>query len=77
MNDTHSLSLTQAWLESLRPKTLPLAFAAIVVGTVLAWWQGYFDRFAQPGGHPQPVQGKDPDPVGLLLGHAAYHPWST
>jgi 1,4-dihydroxy-2-naphthoate octaprenyltransferase len=43
MNDTHSLSLTQAWLESLRPKTLPLAFAAIVVGTVLAWWQGYFD----------------------------------
>lgn len=43
MNDTHSLSLTQAWLESLRPKTLPLAFAAIVVGTVLAWWQGYFN----------------------------------
>lgn len=43
MNETQSLSLTQAWLESLRPKTLPLAFAAIVVGTVLAWWQGYFD----------------------------------
>ncbi|MDI8083692.1 SufD family Fe-S cluster assembly protein, partial [Salmonella enterica subsp. enterica serovar Kentucky] len=34
---------TQAWLESLRPKTLPLAFAAIIVGTALAWWQGYFD----------------------------------
>ncbi|XTZ38543.1 1,4-dihydroxy-2-naphthoate polyprenyltransferase [Salmonella enterica] len=43
MNETHSLSRTQAWLESLRPKTLPLAFAAIVVGTTLAWWQGYFD----------------------------------
>lgn len=37
------ISRTQAWLESLRPKTLPLAFAAIVVGTALAWWQGYFD----------------------------------
>ncbi len=37
------LSSTQAWLESLRPKTLPLAFSAIVVGTALAWWQGYFD----------------------------------
>jgi 1,4-dihydroxy-2-naphtoate prenyltransferase (EC 2.5.1.-) len=34
---------TQAWLESLRPKTLPLAFAAIVVGTALAWWQGHFN----------------------------------
>ncbi|WP_039055227.1 1,4-dihydroxy-2-naphthoate polyprenyltransferase [Enterobacter sp. Bisph1] len=43
MNETQSQSLTQAWLESLRPKTLPLAFAAIIVGTVLAWWQGYFD----------------------------------
>ena len=43
MKETQSLSLTQARLESLRPKTLPLAFAAIVVGTVLAWWQGYFD----------------------------------
>ncbi|MRS17257.1 1,4-dihydroxy-2-naphthoate polyprenyltransferase [Enterobacteriaceae bacterium RIT691] len=37
------LSRTQAWLESLRPKTLPLAFAAIVVGTALAWWQGHFN----------------------------------
>ncbi|WP_157865618.1 1,4-dihydroxy-2-naphthoate polyprenyltransferase [[Enterobacter] lignolyticus] len=37
------ISRTQAWLESLRPKTLPLAFAAIVVGTALAWWQGHFD----------------------------------
>lgn len=39
----HTLTRTQAWLESLRPKTLPLAFAAIVVGTALAWWQGHFD----------------------------------
>ena len=30
------ISRTQAWLESLRPKTLP-------VGTALAWWQGHFD----------------------------------
>lgn len=37
------ISRTQAWLESLRPKTLPLAFAAIIVGTALAWWQGHFD----------------------------------
>ncbi|MGP3591294.1 1,4-dihydroxy-2-naphthoate polyprenyltransferase [Vagococcus sp. WN89Y] len=43
MNETQTLSRTQAWLESLRPKTLPLAFAAIVVGTALAWWQGFFD----------------------------------
>lgn len=38
-----SLSPTQAWLESLRPKTLPLAVAAIIVGSALAWWQGHFD----------------------------------
>jgi 1,4-dihydroxy-2-naphthoate octaprenyltransferase len=37
------ISRTQAWLESLRPKTLPLAFAAIIVGTALAWQQGHFD----------------------------------
>lgn len=37
------ISRTQAWLESLRPKTLPLAFSAIVVGTALAWWQGHFN----------------------------------
>ncbi len=37
------ISRTQAWLESLRPETLPLAFAAIIVGTALAWWQGWFD----------------------------------
>lgn len=43
MTDSRPLSRTQAWLESLRPKTLPLAFTAIVVGTTLAWWQGHFD----------------------------------
>ena len=43
MNDSPSLSRTQAWLESLRPRTLPLAFASIVVGSALAWWQGVFD----------------------------------
>ncbi|MFY2739224.1 1,4-dihydroxy-2-naphthoate polyprenyltransferase [Pseudocitrobacter faecalis] len=37
------ISRTQAWLESLRPKTLPLAFASILVGITLAWWQGHFD----------------------------------
>ncbi|EMH4165173.1 1,4-dihydroxy-2-naphthoate polyprenyltransferase [Pluralibacter gergoviae] len=39
----HSISRSQAWLESLRPKTLPLAFSAIIVGIALAWWQGHFD----------------------------------
>lgn len=38
-----SLSRTRAWLESLRPKTLPLAFSAIIVGIALAWWQGHFN----------------------------------
>ena len=39
----HAITRTQAWLESLRPKTLPLAFAAIIVGSALAWHQGSFD----------------------------------
>ncbi len=43
MTDSQTLSRTQAWLESLRPRTLPLAFASIVVGSALAWWQGVFD----------------------------------
>lgn len=43
MTETDSISRTQAWLESLRPRTLPLAFASIVVGTALAYWQGMFD----------------------------------
>lgn len=29
----------KAWLESLRPRTLPLAFASIVVGSAIAAWQ--------------------------------------
>ncbi|MGC8340485.1 1,4-dihydroxy-2-naphthoate polyprenyltransferase [Cronobacter sakazakii] len=40
---THAVNRTQAWLESLRPRTLPLAFSAILVGSALASWQGYFD----------------------------------
>jgi len=42
MTDAQPLSRTQAWLESLRPKTLPLAFAANVVGTTLACWLPYW-----------------------------------
>ena len=30
------------WLESLRLRTLPLAFASILTGSALAWWQGQF-----------------------------------
>ena len=33
---------TQAWLESLRPRTLPLAFASIVTGSALAVWLDSF-----------------------------------
>ncbi len=33
---------TKAWLDSLRPKTLPLAFASIVTGTAIACWHGSF-----------------------------------
>lgn len=33
---------SQAWLESLRPRTLPLACASIITGSALAWWQGSF-----------------------------------
>lgn len=38
-----SISQPQAWLESLRLRTLPLACASIITGSALAWWQGYFD----------------------------------
>lgn len=37
-----STSKTVAWLESLRPRTLPLAFASIVTGTALAFWLHHF-----------------------------------
>lgn len=33
----------RAWLESLRLRTLPLAFASILTGSALAWWQGSFN----------------------------------
>lgn len=43
MTNTQPVNVTRAWLESLRPRTLPLAFASIIVGSVLAWWQHTFD----------------------------------
>lgn len=38
---THS-SKTKAWLDSLRPRTLPLAFASIVTGSAIAGWHNSF-----------------------------------
>ena len=35
-------SKTKAWLDSLRPKTLPLAFASIVTGSAIASWHNNF-----------------------------------
>ncbi|KEA50347.1 MULTISPECIES: 1,4-dihydroxy-2-naphthoate polyprenyltransferase [Mangrovibacter] len=43
MTDAQPVSVARAWFESLRPRTLPLAFISIVVGSVLAWWQHTFD----------------------------------
>ncbi len=37
------ISHSQAWIESLRPRTLPLACASIITGSALAWWQGSFN----------------------------------
>ncbi|WP_099142346.1 1,4-dihydroxy-2-naphthoate polyprenyltransferase [Xenorhabdus kozodoii] len=42
MSTTTSISQMQAWLESLRPKTLPLAIAAVITGSALASWTGHF-----------------------------------
>jgi 1,4-dihydroxy-2-naphthoate octaprenyltransferase len=42
MTSTTSNNQIQAWLESLRPKTLPLAIAAIMTGSALASWTGHF-----------------------------------
>ncbi|MBD2809324.1 1,4-dihydroxy-2-naphthoate polyprenyltransferase [Xenorhabdus sp. Vera] len=42
MSSTTSTSQIQAWLESLRPKTLPLAVAAVITGSALASWTGHF-----------------------------------
>ncbi|MFN7008267.1 1,4-dihydroxy-2-naphthoate polyprenyltransferase [Proteus mirabilis] len=43
MSAQHSISRTQTWLESLRPKTLPLGLIAIVTGSALAYWTGHFE----------------------------------
>ena len=43
MSAQHSISRTQAWLESLRPKTLPLGLIAIVTGSALAYLTGHFE----------------------------------
>ncbi len=42
MSSTTFSSQIQAWLESLRPKTLPLAVAAVVTGSALSSWAGQF-----------------------------------
>lgn len=42
MSQSTNTSQTRAWLESLRPRTLPLAFASIVTGSALAVWLGSF-----------------------------------
>ncbi|MCD1125861.1 1,4-dihydroxy-2-naphthoate polyprenyltransferase [Jinshanibacter sp. LJY008] len=42
MSQTHSTSKTAAWIESLRPLTLPLALASIVTGSALAAWMHHF-----------------------------------
>lgn len=42
MNQTHSTSKAVAWIESLRPRTLPLALASIVTGSALAAWMNHF-----------------------------------
>jgi 1,4-dihydroxy-2-naphthoate polyprenyltransferase len=34
------------WIGAARPRTLPAAFAPIVVGTALAWHDGKFNPFA-------------------------------
>ncbi len=42
MSSSTAISRKQAWLESLRPKTLPLGVIAIVTGSALAYWTGNF-----------------------------------
>lgn len=37
-----SQSTLKMWLETARPKTLPLALASILTGSALAYWQGTF-----------------------------------
>ncbi|RWR03227.1 1,4-dihydroxy-2-naphthoate octaprenyltransferase [[Pantoea] beijingensis] len=38
-----SMRASRAWLESLRLRTLPLAFASIINGSALAYWLGRID----------------------------------
>lgn len=42
MSQFHTVSQTEAWLESLRPRTLLLALASTLTGSALAAWQGHF-----------------------------------
>lgn len=42
MSQTHSTSKAVAWIESLRPRTLPLALASIITGSALAAWMNHF-----------------------------------
>lgn len=42
MSSSHPITQARAWLESLRLRTLPLAFSSIVVGSAIAAWQGSF-----------------------------------
>ncbi|EKT54100.1 1,4-dihydroxy-2-naphthoate polyprenyltransferase [Providencia burhodogranariea] len=42
MSSSTSISRKQAWLESLRPKTLPLGVIAIITGSALAYLTGNF-----------------------------------
>lgn len=42
MSSSTPISRTQAWLESLRLRTLPLALASIITGSAIAFWQHAF-----------------------------------
>ncbi len=41
-NGTPSPGPIKVWLLAIRPKTLPAAAASVIVGTVLAWYDGVF-----------------------------------
>jgi 1,4-dihydroxy-2-naphthoate octaprenyltransferase len=41
MTKSSRLSVAQ-WVQGARPKTLPLAFAPVIVGSASAWWAGGF-----------------------------------
>ncbi len=46
MNSPNTISRKQAWIESLRPKTLPLGVIAIVTGSALTYLTGNFKWLA-------------------------------